>query len=485
MGLLPRSSVVHTGVHMTKSTLTLGLFLSFSLCSLAVSSAQEADAIASPVTPQSAPVVSSARSLAQSHGGMIVTPKSSAPSGKQGATLKTMQAHTNLQVFLPAGWKASEATPPRPDELPPYAGYAYETPASLACLYALVPVTPGCNPNTVTTNPSGGKNAIALVDAYDDPWAGPDLAYFSAQFGLPFDASQFEVVYQSGTPPTVDTTGGWELEEALDTEYAHAMAPNAKIYLVEANSNSVSDLLTAVQIASDLVHCGKTTSCPSSSKGAGEVSMSWGAGEFDGETSYDSYFTTPGVVYFASAGDTPGVEWPCASRNVVCAGGTTARRNPYTGDFFAEWSWPSTGGGASDYEPLPPYQDSISSIVGKSRGVPDVSLDADPYTGLWVWSSYLFAIDVAEGDGAASDYGWWIVGGTSAATPTWAGIVNRAGSFAASSHAELTTLYKNKADAADFRDIKMGDCGPYMGWSPVPGWDPCTGIGTAKGYKGK
>lgn len=470
---------------MQNKILTVGLFVSVSLCSLVVAHAQEADAVASPATPQSAPVTSVNKSVTRSRGGMIITPKSSMLPATQGTTLKTMKAQTGLEIFMPAGWKASEVTPPKPDELPPYPGYAYETPASLACLYSLVAVKPGCNPNVVTSNPTGGRHAIALVDAYDDPWAGPDLAYFSAQFGLPFDPEQFEVVYQSGTPPAVDPTGSWELEEALDTEYAHAMAPGAKIYLVEANSDDGSDLLASVQIASNLVRCGQATSCSSSSKGRGEVSMSWGFPEFAGENDYDSYFSTPGVVYFAGSGDTPGVYWPCASPNVVCAGGTTVRRNPYTGDFLAEWSWPLGGGGASYYEGLPSYQSSISDILGKSRGVPDVSLDSDPYTGVWVWSSYLFALDVAEGAGADSDYGWWIVGGTSVATPAWAGIINRAGSFASSSHAELTTLYKNKSDAADFRDIKMGDCGPYMGWSPVPGWDPCTGIGSDKGYKGK
>lgn len=465
---------------MTKKTLPLGLFLSVSLCSLAAAQAQMADEMAAPQSTVTSPV----NKLVPHHGGIIVTPKSSMLPAAQGTTLKTMTVHTDLQLFVPAGWKPSEVAPPQPDELPPYSGYAYETPASLACLYSLVAVTTGCNPNKVTTNPSGGRNTIAIVDAYDDPWAGPDLAYFSAQFGLPFDPAQFEVVYQSGTPPTVDPTGGWELKEALDTEYAHAMAPSARIYLVEANSDMASDLLTAVQIASDLIRCGRTTACPSTSKGTGEVSMSWGAGEFAGETSYDSTFTTPGVVYVASSGDSPGVDWPCASPNVVCAGGTTVRRNPYNGNFIAQWSWPSGGGGASSYETIPSYQSSISTIVGKSRGVPDVSLDSDPYTGLWVWSSYLFAIDVAEGLGAP-DYGWWIVGGTSAAAPNWAGIINKAGAFAASTRAELTTMYKYKAVGADFNDIVAGDCGPYMGWSPVPGWDPCTGIGTDKGYAGK
>ncbi|MGA8231527.1 MAG: hypothetical protein WB795_08605, partial [Candidatus Acidiferrales bacterium] len=140
---------------------------------------------------------------------------------------------------------------------------------------------PGCNPNNTTENPTGGGNAIAVVDAYDYPTAASDLSTFSAQFGLP--AANFTVVYASGTRPSPDPTGGWELEEALDIEWSHAIAPKAKIFLVEAASNSNTDLLTGVAVASKLV----------AENGGGEVSMSWGEGEFSGETAYDNNFTKP------------------------------------------------------------------------------------------------------------------------------------------------------------------------------------------------
>jgi kumamolisin len=424
-------------------------------------------------------VSESRNTLVKMQSGRIVTPASSVPAAKQGTTLKTMFANTNLLVYMPDGWKPSEVAPPRPDQAPPFSGYGYETPASLACVYGLVtPAPANCNPNVVVTDPSGGKQTIAIVDAYDDPWAGPDLAYFSAQFGLPFSPEQFGVVYQSGTEPAIDQTGGWELEESLDIEYAHAMAPNAVIYLVEANSNSYADLFASVQIASNLVACGSITTCPATSKGRGEVSMSWGGREFPAETKSDTtIFATPGVVYFASSGDSPGVEYPCASPNVVCAGGTTFRRNPTTLDFIEERTWELAGGGASLYEARPPYQP--SSIVGKARGVPDVSGDSNPVTGLWVWDS-----NYIEEEGG----GWFIVGGTSAATPTWAGIVNNAsaaGTFAANSAAELKEIYKNMSVAADYFDVTLGVCGPYAGYSAATGWDPCTGVGSPVGYAGK
>lgn len=470
---------------MKRHRLTSGLVLSFLTCTLGIALAPPSKA--QQIEPKLPITTVTNNNTARVSGGIgVVVPSSSLPSPKQGTTLKTMTAHTNLELYLPSGWNPSTAEPPRPGFTygPPFSGYGYETPASLACLYSLVSVTAGCNPNTVTANPTGGSQSIAVVDAYDDPFAGPDLAYFSDEFGIPFADSQFHVIYESGTPPPVDPTGGWELEEALDVEYAHAEAPQATIYLVEANSNSYSDLLTAVTMASNLVLCGSTATCPVGSTGKGEVTMSWGGGEFSTESSNDSYFTGTNVVYFASAGDSPGTEWPCTSPNVVCAGGTDSRRNPSTGAALDQRTWASTGGGLSLYETTPSYQSSITSIVGTARGVPDVSFDADPITGVWVWSSYELSEDYFDYELPATD-GWWIVGGTSVSSPNLAGIVNRAGAFAATSNAELTTMYANKANTADYVDNTLGWCGPYGGYSAVSGWDLCTGIGNVKGYGGK
>jgi kumamolisin len=467
-----------------------GLLLLLFVCSLGFAGAQDADKTSQSVTTNSKPI--------KMRAGQIVVPLSSMPPAIQGTTLKTRLAQTNVRVYVPDGWKPDEVIPPGPyyTPTPPYSGYAYETPASLACVYDVITVTSSCNPNTVTTPPTGGSKAIAIVDAYDNPFVGPDLAYFSSQFGLPFDPAQLQVVFENGSVPAVDPTGGWEVEESLDVQYSHAMAPGATIYLVEAQSNSYGDLLTSVEIASNLVRCGHTEqnlstlavgTCPAGSTGTGEVSMSWGGGEFSTETDYDSIFTTAGIVYLAAAGDSPGTYWPCTSPNVVCAGGTTIRRSPSTGNFINEASWTLAGGGVSLYESRPSYQSSISAIVGSARGVPDVSLDSNPITGLWVYDSFGYALSVS--DEGLSNGGWLIVGGTSASSPTWAGLVNnaatRGSSFAASSNAELTKMYTNKAVAGDFRDIILGFCGPYEGYGADTGWDACTGIGSNQSYTGK
>jgi len=396
----------------------------------------------------------------QSRKGHVVIPESSvAQSGDNG-----IMAHTHLRVMMPESGVFTGT--PQPSELPPFPGFFFETPASIACIYRLVP-HPGhdCNPNVTTQNPTGGSGAIAIVDAFDTPNAAADLAAFSAQFGLP--AADFTVVYASGTKPALDPSGGWELETSLDIEWSHAMAPNAKIFLVEAKDNRFSSLFPAIILAANLV----------ATNGGGQVSMSFGSGEFTQETLFDSIFTTPGVVYIASSGDSPGAGWPSASPNVISAGGTTLSRDPNTGEFLLENTWQDAGGGPSQVEPRPHFQDRIANIVGDFRGTPDFSFDANPNTGVWVLDTNLFQ----GGPG-----GWFILGGTSVSAPSLAGIINSAGKFAGSSQAENALIYRHLfGDRDDFRDIRYGTCGLNIGNFATPGWDFCTGVGSDIGLGGK
>ena len=402
--------------------------------------------------------LSANQAVAQRPRGHVVVPASSiAKAGDAGK-----RAHTNVRIFVPdGGFKNAN-----PFAGPPFSGYGFETPASIGCLYHLTTAVAGCNPNTVTANPGGGSKAIAIVDAYDDPDAVTDLTNFCKQFGVAFNKTQFKVVFASGTRPAKDPTGGWEFEESLDIEWAHAMAPNAKLYLVEATSDSLSDLYDAVGVASGLV----------SAAGGGEVSMSWGSGEYDDEAADDSTFTTSGVVYLASTGDAEGVEYPSVSPNVVAAGGTTISRNPTTLAFQQEVGWNLAGGGPSDLEPIPAYQGTIDTIVGTARGVPDLSFDSDPDSGVWVLDSIPY-----NGEGGPGS--WWIAGGTSLAVQGLAGIVNSSGHFKTSSIAELTMIYNNLG-TTHFRDIMKGSCYYYNGFFAAKGWDFCTGVGSVNGKGG-
>ena len=136
---------------------------------------------------------------------------------------------------------------------------------------------------------NGSGETIAIVDAYNDPNIESDVSTFDTQFGLP--AISLTVVNQTGgtTLPGYRSDGRLGSRGVARRRVAHAMAPAASILLVEANSNSGSDLFTAVQYAA---------------ANANVVSMSWGGAEFSGETSYDSeYFDTPGVAFVASSGD--------------------------------------------------------------------------------------------------------------------------------------------------------------------------------------
>ncbi|HEY6341769.1 MAG TPA: hypothetical protein VIY49_09775 [Bryobacteraceae bacterium] len=99
---------------------------------------------------------------------------------------------------------------------------------------------------------------------------------------------------------------------------------------------------------------------------------------------------------------------------------------------------------------MPSFQSGIKAIAASGhRGTPDVSSDANPYTGVWVLDSLTLGFPA-----------WFIVGGTSLSAPTWAGIINSAGSFAASSKAELTKLYGDPQK--DFNEVTIGSCGIYM-----------------------
>lgn len=392
--------------------------------------------------------------------------------------------HTNTRIFVPADrakWGADPNGLALPDVTglapvgPPAPGYAVETPASIACLYGLVTKVAGCNPNTFKTNPTGGTKAVGIVDAYDYPTAMADLNAFSTQFGLPkVTASTFKVVFAGGTGGCAGSdpgnNPGWEGEQALDIDMAHAMSPNAKIFLVEAASNSLADLLVAEDCATKLV----------AAAGGGEISNSWGGAEFSTETTMDSHFVHSGIVYFGSTGDAAGTQWPSVSTNVVAVGGTTTRRvnsGATFGNFISEAAWESGGGGLSQFEPRPSYQSVLPPA--SHRLVPDVSSDANPNTGVWVY----------DNNPGPSGCCWYIYGGTSVSSPTWAAIVNRAGHFAASSSAELTTIYNTFANAtnyaADYNDTTYGLCGAYDAFIAVAKWDPCTGVGSPKTYVGK
>ncbi len=308
---------------------------------------------------------------------------------------------------------------------------------------------------------TGGSGAHAIVIAYHYANARRDFNVFSTQFGLPTESSteqaatsnkKFQVVYQGTRAPAINV--GWNQEAALDIEWSHAMAPSAKIYLVEANSSSFNDLIAAIKKAAAL-------------PGVRSVSMSFGANEFSGEASYESTFAQAGVVFFASTGDTGGQRsWPASSPKVVAVGGTSLTGS---GANWSESAWSGTGGGISSYFARPAYQNAVQTIVGAKRGSPDISAVADPNTGCAVYAPI-----------SSTSSGWMVFGGTSLSCPIIAGIYNLSGLSSASSGAELTRIYANLGSSS-FRDVTSGSAGANA--SKV-GYDLTTGVGTPLGISG-
>ena len=382
------------------------------------------------------PISAQAADQTKVNGFTLITPESSVP--------HPGRIHTNYLIAVP--------DVPNTTGGPPQAA---ETPGSLACVYKLVKGPKGCPIATSKAVPTGGWGAIAIIDAGYYPTAKSDLDTFSKFYGIP--KADFTVVYADGKkPPVYD---GWLLEEALDIEWAHAMAPKAKLFLVESKLCPVGTCATdpywyAVTAASKLV----------AKNGGGVISMSWGDAEISNEAKFDKLFTTPGVVYFAASGDDGigGLIYPAASPNVVSVGGTAFDRNS-SGDFVTE-EYGGGGGGISQYEPIPSYQSVIQNIVGKQRGNPDIASD------------FCCTTVFLQGQ-------WQGVGGTSWSSPTFAGIVNAAGGKMKSTNDELTVIYKeytNKKEyKADFFDITQGDSHCMVGW------DFCAGVGSPRTYAGK
>lgn len=245
---------------------------------------------------------------------------------------------------------------------------------------------------------NGSGETIALVEAYHDSTLVSDLHVFDQANGLA-DPS-LSVVDLAGTTSNPD----WTSEEALDAEWAHAIAPGASIVVVEARSDSIDDLMKAVSVARG-------------TPGVVAVSMSWGFGESSRQRSFDPLFLTPpgqpGITFIAASGDNgtaAGPEYPASSPNVLAVGGTTLLVNS-SGGYLGEVAWSGSEGGYSTVEPEPTYQRPVQR-TGR-RSTPDVAFNGDPNTGVAVYETP---------PGRASGM-WMTVGGTSLGTPAWAAII--------------------------------------------------------------
>jgi subtilase family serine protease len=238
--------------------------------------------------------------------------------------------------------------------------------------------------------------------------------------------------------------------------------------VVEAKSNSIQDLMTAVNVAKQI-------------PGVSVISMSWGGSEFSGQTAYDSVFTTPaghtGITFVAASGDEGargGAEWPASSPNVLAVGGTTLSVSS-TGTYLGESVWSGSSGGNSRYELEPADQRSVQSTG--TRRTPDVSFDGDPNTGVEVYTT-----DPSTGLGS-----WEQVGGTSLGAQAWAAIIaiaDEGRSFAGkgtlnSATQTMTALYS--LPSSDFHTVSTISTGSRFNFRFGSGVVASPGLGSPNG----
>ncbi|MEV6057442.1 hypothetical protein [Streptomyces sp. NPDC052107] len=337
-------------------------------------------------------------------------------------------------------------------------------------------VAPGYTPQQIQARlglgGDGTGQTIAIVDAYHYPTAKEDLNHFSAHFDLPqtcdtvstgTDCFDFQQVYAEGTQPDVDT--GWNEEEALDIEWAHSVAPHAKIVLVEAKDPTMAALSRADDAAAALHPAA--------------VSNSWGANEFSEEGFYDGHCKLADSVCVQSTGDDGHPGGYSATNPYVLAIGGTKLQLDADGKTVDETAWRSTGGGLSYFEPRPAYQDGVQS--SPLRATPDVSFVADPATGVPVYLTMTY--------GGTTHSVWFKVGGTSLSAPIWGGIIASADQLRATAGKPHLATAGPDGDTAHtdvyalgstfLRDITSGSngrCGVEC--AAGPGYDTVTGLGS-------
>jgi subtilase family serine protease len=312
------------------------------------------------------------------------------------------------------------------------------------------------NLGTLATGSSWRSNGqtIAIVDAYDHPFAENDLNVYRSQFGLPPCTTAngcFRKIDQNGGTRYPRANCGWAQEISLDLDMASAICPRCQILLVEATSNSFSDLAAAVSQAAR--------------QGATVISNSYGGSESSSAVkSYASAYSSSAVITASSGDGGYGVEIPAAFATVVAVGGTSLKASSQARG-WTETVWSGAGSGCSAYVAKPSWQKDAACA---RRTVADVAAVADPATGVAVYDSY-------SCQGAK---GWLVFGGTSVSAPIIASVYALAGG---ASSAPAQGLYTGTASLFDITSGSNGSCGGSYLCTGVTAYDGPTGNGTPNG----
>ncbi len=369
---------------------------------------------------------------------------------------------------------------------------------------------------------TGKSRTIVLVDSFGSPTIRDDLKTFDSDFGLPNPPS-FNIITPSGTPPAFDPNDsdmvGWAVETSLDVEYAHAMAPGANILLVETPVSETEGTVGLPQIvaAENFVI----------NHGLGDViSQSFGATEPTFPNAQSIFNLrgailnahAHGVTVLGSSGDGGPTDedtdladffpfrvnsWPSSDPLVTSVGGTQlhldadgnrlAPDNVWNDSFNTDVNGgtPSaiaSGGGRSAVFGRPSYQDGVANITHGARGTPDVSMSAAVDGAALVYMSF----------GGLPAPGYFLIGGTSEASPLFAGVVAVADQAAGHRLGLLNaTLYRlGDRGPSGIVDVLGGDTdvaftnttqfpGQHRvkGFRAKRGYDLATGLGTADGAR--
>lgn len=382
--------------------------------------------------------------------GLGTSPASAAPGSARAHVIETCPKIPGRKWCLSARTSFRLAATRSGSRIAPAVASAGYGPRDLAAAYQL--------PATRSTA------TVAIVDAFDAPRVESDLAGYRRAYGLPACTTAnkcFTKVNQSGRArPLPVADSDWADETTLDVEMVSAACPTCHILLVESTDDDRSghvNLETAAKTATNL--------------GARYVSLSWGGQEFSSETAADrKYFNVPGVTYAAAAGDSDfGTSWPAVNPAVVAVGGTSlVRDSSARGWDESVWGYndgTGTGSGCSRYEAKPSWQSTISSKLCARRAMNDVSIVADPYTGVAVYESGY----------------WYQFGGTSAGAPLIAALYAMAGATTKTSPASYP--YAHRASFNDITENANGYCPTALCTGGV-GWDGPSGVGSPKGLAG-
>jgi subtilase family serine protease len=398
----------------------------------------------------------------------------------------SVSSATHQQTPSP-GHRASTAPPRRVGAGPPPGGGL--SPAQIQTAYDLGPL--------LRQGIDGKGQTIVIVDSFGSPTIGHDLAVFDQRFGLP--PPSLRVIQPAGAVPPYRRQGiraGWAGETTLDVEWAHVMAPGAKILLVETPTAENEGRTGFPQIvpAEEYVirhHLG------------GVISQSLGAteGTFRSAAAIEqlrgAYQLAAGPAYrvtvVASTGDNgaagqmynmhsyftaPAVGWPASDPLVTAVGGTQLDLAPDGTRRGPDLAWSDSGGGRSAVFARPAYQDGVAGVVGHQRGIPDVSMDASCASAVAVFGSY------------SGQPAWSAACGTSVAAPLFAGIVALADQEAGHTLGVINPALYTMAARHDrgIVDIREGNNSfPFTsggkthlvrGFAAQPGYDLVSGVGT-------